>query len=614
MSLLYPLALAALAPLSATIVVLYLLKLRRQRVLVSSVFLWQRAVDDLQANAPFQKLRRNLLLLLQLLALALLVLGLAAPYTLVTRSGGRSSVLVLDASASMQATDVAGSRFEQARRGAMQFVGNARRGDETALVVCGARAAVALPFTTDKRRLQAALKAARPSDCGTNMKDGILLALSLAGKRPGARVYVLSDGAFGQLPAVPASAAVQFVRVGTRSDNVAIVGLETVRSKVHGTHQVFIRIQSFSSEAKPALLSIYHEKDLIEAREITLQPGASVAETYDASLPRPGLIRAELEVRDDLSVDNVAYTFSASDAQTRILLVTPGNLFLEQALLVQPEVEVFKATGLTSSEATAAYEQYDVVVFDRVAPPVGRPSGAMMYVDVDPPAVLGTAGAAAEQPAVTDWDKTHPALEHVNLGAVQIASAKPLSPAAGARVLAHSGEQGIVLGLESPELRALAFGWDFMNSDLPLRIGFPVLLRNALQWLAEGRGGVRRLQVRPGTVLRLSPPADARRATVTYPDGSHRTVAVTEGAVTLADVDRVGEYSMAAGGREWRWVADLRDPAESNLRPADRLRLGDAKIAQASSSPQTEQHLWPLLALVALCILLGEWHLYHRRP
>ena len=67
MSLLTPLALLGAAIVGPLIVAMYLLKLRREDRPVSSTFLWQRMVRDVEANAPWQKLRRSLLLLLQLL-------------------------------------------------------------------------------------------------------------------------------------------------------------------------------------------------------------------------------------------------------------------------------------------------------------------------------------------------------------------------------------------------------------------------------------------------------------------------------------------------------------------------------------------------------------------
>src|SRR5512132_2897525 len=90
------------------LLLLYFLKLRRKEMLVSSTFLWRKAIQDLQVNAPFQKLRRNLLLLLQMLLLILLVLALARPVANYYRGAGATSVIVIDRSASMSAHDMKG--------------------------------------------------------------------------------------------------------------------------------------------------------------------------------------------------------------------------------------------------------------------------------------------------------------------------------------------------------------------------------------------------------------------------------------------------------------------------------------------------------------------------
>ena len=159
----------------------------------------------------------------------------------------------------------------------------------------------------------------------------------------------------------------------------------------------------------------------------------------------------------------------------------------------------------------------------------------------------------------------------------------------------------------------LAFGWDFLDSDLPLRVGFPVLLSNCIGWLAEVQGGEKPITIRPGTTLRFNAPPEVTKAEAILPGGERRQVPVLDGQVAFADTERVGVYRLAAGDRRWRWAADLRNADESNLLPAQELKLGQRKVEAGVGPPKVEHHLWPYLILFALAVLLGEWHLYHRR-
>src|SRR5689334_10935704 len=115
MSFFNPLNLIWLAPLASLIVLMYILKLRRKDVVVSSTYLWRQVIRDVQANAPFQKLRKNILLLLQLIAIAMLVLAVSRPFWKSKGLGGRSVVIVVDTSASMAATDTGRTRLDDAK-------------------------------------------------------------------------------------------------------------------------------------------------------------------------------------------------------------------------------------------------------------------------------------------------------------------------------------------------------------------------------------------------------------------------------------------------------------------------------------------------------------------
>ena len=608
-----PSALLALLPLGGIIVLLYLLKLRRREVVVPSVFLWRRSVEDIQANAPLQRLRVNLLLLLQLLALTLLVVGIAAPFVMARLLPNRTVVIVLDASASMRATDVAGSRFEEAVRKASEVASAMTARDELALIVCGARPRVAVPLTGERRRVLRALEGLAPTDCPTNLRDGLLLGAGLAARRPDATVFIISDGGFGELPEPPAGAQVRFLAVGQRCENVAILAFEAARPAGSEHSQLFLRLHNFGAQARSCDLTIYLDDDVLDARRLQVPGGADRVETWEADLTEPGLLRAEIAVDDDLPADNVAFTQATPPSARAVLLVGPENLFLEQALVVQPGLQVFRAPSLTAAQAAEAYAQYDIVIYDRAGVPAPPDSGAVMTIAAGGWPALASPGETVEQPTIGAWEEDHPALRHVNLAAAGIAQARALAPGPDAEVIARAGDAPMIVALEREDLRGLALGWNLLDSDLPLRVGFPVLLSNLMRWLGEPAiaGDVR--IIRPGDTVRVPVPPDATTAEVTDPEGRRQRVEPTGGEVAFAGSERVGVYRLVAGGEQLRWAADLRDAAESDLTPRTELTLGGRATATGEADMTGERHFWPWLAVLALVALLAEWLIYHRR-
>ena len=136
--------------LTPFLVLLHLLKMRRETVVVPSLMLWQDAPEDTRATAPFRRFRINRLLILQLAAFLCAVVALARPYLPGPASAEGRVVLVFDTSLSMQATDVEPSRFEAGRREARDLLHQLRRGTRVAIVVAGPPPQIASPFSPDR--------------------------------------------------------------------------------------------------------------------------------------------------------------------------------------------------------------------------------------------------------------------------------------------------------------------------------------------------------------------------------------------------------------------------------------------------------------------------------
>lgn len=606
-----PVALLALAPLGALIVLLYLLRLRRREVTVPSTLLWRRAAQDVQANVPFQRLRRSLLLLLQLLALLLLVLCLGGPYVLSRSTAGHSLVLVLDASGSMKATDVAGSRFDEARREALRRVAEMGRTDEIAIIVCGLRPQVACSFSHDRRRLRRVLEAAQPTDGPTRLRDGLRLAANLARRRENALICLFSDGAWSSLENLGPE-EVHFVPIGKRSENLALLAFEAERDR-QGRQALFVRVGNTGSAPRRCTLSLYHEDQFLYATHLTVPACGSRIVTFEARVARPGLLQARIDDNDDLAADNVAYAVAQDESRTRVLLVTVDNLFLQQGLAILPGVSVYQTTTLDAAGLAAAAEQYDVIVLDRVPLAAAPTRGGYLLFDALGPDGPAQATGTLCTPAITRWDSTHPVLAHVNLGDLQISQARGMQPAEQARSIAEAGSVPVMVVQDTPGLRMVACGLDLLDTDLPLRVAFPLLLRNAVDWLSAVSGADRVMSVRPGAPLRALVKNDEAVVELALPDRRRVQLTPLNGEAVFPDTNRVGVYEMRTGELMRRWAVDMRDPEESNLLPRGKLEVGGRPITGHEQLPLGMKPVWPWLALLALAVLLVEWHLYHRR-
>ena len=171
-------------------VLLYFLKLKRREQIISSTLLWKRAVQDLQVNAPFQRIRRNILFFLQLAAFLLMLISIAWPVVKFSAGPAKRFVLLIDRSASMNATEGGTSRLEKAKGEAKTFIESMRQsgffsltesGDQAMVIAFGADPKVMCNFTSNKRQLNIRNRFYNAAtDGSTLLSDAITVARAFA--------------------------------------------------------------------------------------------------------------------------------------------------------------------------------------------------------------------------------------------------------------------------------------------------------------------------------------------------------------------------------------------------------------------------------------------------
>ncbi|MDR3634666.1 MAG: BatA and WFA domain-containing protein [Isosphaeraceae bacterium] len=590
---------AVLAGIPVGIIALYFLKLRRRPVQVPSTLLWRRSLEDLHVNSLFQRLRRNLLLFLQLLAVLLAMLALAGPRFTGTSGQGQRFVLAIDNSGSMSATDVRPTRLAAAKEAAKKVV-NGMDSDDLAMIVSFSdRAKVVSNYTGDRRLLLSRIEGITPSEASTSLREALQVAAGLANpsRQIGEgvvatsvnppKLFIYTDGGFpdvegfslGNLePEVvvigpppppyvdPTDAQAKTPSQGksrTASDNVAILALQTRRNDDRpDTFQVFGRVHNFRDEPVETEAQLYrHDPEkagsagtLIDAIALKLSPQTDQSFKFD--LPDSGLTELEvrLTVNDAQALDNRAFTLVGNPRKAQVLAVTAGNKYLVDTLKTTTAEERADVTIVTPEEAKAdpiardtRAGKYDLVIYDGVRPDT-PPEANALYFGVLPPGKAYAESKELKAPVILDWDVAHPLMQFVrDLPTVLIAKAIGVELPPGARTLIESnqGPLAFVAPREGFSDAVVTFGLmngDQFNTNWFKNISFPLFLFNSIQVLGNARESVGdevHLPDQPVVVR-----AEAQRVTVTAPDGK-TTEALTrtpQGTFVATKTDATGLY------------------------------------------------------------------------
>ncbi len=618
MSFLSPLAFLFALSLPA-VVVFYLLKRKRVVKLVPSSLLWQKFLAETQASAPLQRLRHNWLLLLQLLLLLLLVLALARPYFAGKTGEAALQIVIIDASASMQATDETPSRFEKARIEALQLVDGLKTGfsqdnQQMLLMVAGANAEVKQSATSEKAALRRALQAAQVTDSPTRLADALRVAETLTRDKPNAEIHLFSDGAGVDLSEFETKdLRLVFHRVGTRGNNQGIVTLDVKPNPEDPAKRaLFTSIANFSDASVDTTVELLFDGQLVETKPVTLGATNTTPVVFLAAQPRDGVFTVRLTAKDDLAADNQASVVSLLPQPVRVLLVTRGNRFLEKALGgAAPNVELATATDFTETGA-----KFDLVVLDDV-PPAAWPTGNVLAIHVASTNWFDGGIGGLEAPPIVDWKNTHPLLRFVSFDNVQIASSLAIRTPSWAVSLVDSPTSPLVVAGELGRQRIVWIGFDTLQSTWPLRISFPIFIANAVDWLNPATAKADRFQLHAGDAFRL-PLGDFGQptsATVTTPDGAVKEIPLGPQAreLVFGDTSKQGTYRIALGTNQLAFCANLLDSAESNITPRNELSLGRHGEVTATTLKRANLEWWRWFAAGALAVMMAEWWWYHRR-
>ena len=589
------------------IVLLYFLKVRRPEVRVSSLMFWRRFVADRQANAPWQRLRPSLLLLLQLLGAVVLGIGLMRPGLIGAAGIDATTVVMVDASPSMAATDVSPSRFGAAVDRARSLAGQLQPGQQMAVILLGDHAQLLAAPTADSGLLRSALDRAKLSGTPGDFAEGISLANSILQGRPGGSIILLSDG-HSRPPTSPARvvAPLTYQSIGTTGENAAI---EAMTQSSSGS--VFLRVANYGRIARDLKIEMRADGRLADVLSAKLDGNSTTDLTWTRLPPATQVLEAKLTPGDAFALDDMAWLVIAEPPHHGILLVTAENGFMEKALKLRPGVDV-----TTVKPADYKPGRYDLVVFDGFLPPGKLQEPALL---INPPVGEGPVpvGASIDPGSVLPGDVRDPLLSHVSLKEVHVQSAATVKPPTGWRTVI-SAAAGPLMLVKEDEPRDALLTFDLHHSDLPLQAAFPILVQNLLDYLLPG--GFENQMFAPSQTVTLIAEPGARWADVTGPDGHTTRLTPPPGSSAFPPftaTDQPGVYTvrqqLQSGQRLSRFVVQLQNPSISRIAPGAGPFL-QPPDKPPGAPPRGTLEIWPFLVAAGIVLLLIEWLVYLINP
>lgn len=650
------------------LIILYLIKVRRRAVTVPFGGLWSRVLRSEATNAWLQRFKRLWSLVLWVFILLLVILALLDPRPEENNTPGHHIVMIVDTSASMATLEGDRTRLELARSEISERLDSLGPNDRVVLLnASGQIQAASGAFTNDSAILRNALADLSVTATAVNINEAIQTSLDLVRGKDHPEIILYSDGQFKNAP-FRGNAELQSVHfehrlLGTSQGNLSIEGFNVRRYPSNKLdYEVFLQVKNGFQVPVEATLGIYNlVKDgnaeggfiykPIEEKSISLDSGASEIRFY-ADLPLAShhlaarLTLNNSDVVDPLPLDNEAFVLIPEFSKPRILCITPSNLFLEAALLLnendsvrfmKPDDPALHAEGSSDISIDGLAKDYDIFIFDNsyyekaeisVSPTV---PGNFLFINPVPgksPFQL----TQVDHPMLERVNHKHPVSKMLTLKTLNISKASTFKLQKNDEMVLRAIEGPIIVTRKTDAQKMVAVGFSLVESDIIFRIALPMFIMNSIEWfMGESTATLQAFQT--GLPWHIPAPAAYQTVNIVAPDGSVTSkIPQYHGEITYY-ASQPGFYrvmSVDHPGESFEIAANFVDAVESDLSVPESPMVAttpeteDAPeqtpekrsgfwYAILSVLPAGVHNLWVAFLLLAAMLLFVEWLTFHRR-
>lgn len=587
----WPLFLLITIPL---LIMLYILKRKYKEEVISSTLLWNEVYKNTRANTPWEKLRKNIMLLLQIITLIALIFSLMRPFLNFGGKSYKNIILVLDNTASMSAEYGSNTRLDESKNLAKEFL-QSTKDDTNAFIISFDGSSNLLQNGDFNKEASNEIIDSIPQSYNTGDINDTLSFIKAIGQgiEEEYEVIAFTDKEFslGDVNGKVISLANSGINASV--DNVSHKFLE---DKV----RVIATITNRGIGVYEGDFSLYDGEELVAVESLQLQEGENKTLTFDFPKINGEVLKGELSRKDMISGDNTYNHVVGKKKVNKILIVTEQNVFLERAFGSIENTEVYKtndASNLTSAD------EYDLYVFDNVTPDIMPSKGSILFINPssneffkvvsggeggEAKAVIGELSKYLEDTTFTAAKYNSIEIPYYGRGFLNIDD----------NYIGFKGE------IDGRKIAALSF--DLHNSDFALKKEFPILMYELGENLISS-GMVYKSNFKAGEKIIAKGLSLDNNITLKYPSG--KTLEIKSGDEIKEDSE-LGVYKLNVLEKKELFSVNFPSEKESNTNVNN---IGESEnISNAKADLRRGLNLAPLLIILAISVVAFEWIMYKR--
>lgn len=593
MKLLSPYALWFLG-LIPLLVLMYILKQRYEEKRISSLYLWQQVVMDMEATSPFQRLKRNILFFLQLLVLLLCIFALTNPFVWWKNNNYQNLVLVVDNSGSMSSLGEKDTKLEEAKVKAGTIINSISAGSRITLISASKNFKVEASGSKDKKEVLNKLKAIEATNSAGNIEDAYSLVKAICDQYESYRVVYLTDNGV-DLKGLNG----EVVKLGPQRANLSLDYI--AHSRVDNGLKVMVRITNHGSENTEAEICLYGEDKLISIKNEAVAGGETKTVYFDNVPESNKYIYGELTNEDGLQEDNRIYSVVKQIDTKKVLLSTDQNIFIEKALNTLKDIELYKTLP-----GEKVNQQFDLYIYDGEIQGELPKTGSILLINPRPDNLFFKVGQETEGGKAEISE--HAITKYMDNSDFIISQFRPVEMPYWGNALLKVEEQNAAIAGELKGQKIAGISFDLHNSDLPLMPEFPIFINNMISYLID-RDTLSGTNYSCGDGIDITPLPEAERLLLKTPDNKTEEISSKYPVKPFEDTSLPGIYqiSQKVGDKDILKLVAVNFPvSESSVSNIDVANTA----ADSEGSNRGGINLLNILLLAVLLVIMAEWLVY----